>query len=249
MTSQPKATAKVAPQKTVPGTAPSLGSHRDLATMKGSSRVLEMTVKSYLTQLGLFDATEVSEMDPEVAASIQRGVLNINTNAIKQRMFSDLLRGGTLPPLVVYDDDGSWKIIDGMQRTNVICEALRTILQLETGTKVPAFAQKVIEAILKLKQTTISSKEFLARPIIIQLWSDLTSDELIRLFILLNAGQQKVNPRHLLEVIQSELRSMLEGWGLPISTYREEKEHPRSRGRRSKAEIAAHPEIEQTQPF
>ena len=225
-----------------------LDSYRDLAT-KGSSQIAMMTVRDYLTRLGLFDGTVVSEMRPEVAATFQRGILNINTNAIKQRMFSDLLRGGTLPPLVVYDDENTWKIIDGLQRSSVIVEALKTILALESQTKPQPFAQKRIEAILQLKQTIISSEEFLARPVIIQIWTGLLPDELIRLFIVLNAGQQKVNPRHLLEVIQSELRKMFEEWGLPISTKKEETESPRPRGRRSKADQEETSNVEKVQSF
>lgn len=226
-----------------------LDSYRDLAT-KGSSQIAMMTVRDYLTRLGLFDGTVVSEMRPEVAATFQRGILNINTNAIKQRMFSDLLRGGTLPPLVVYDDENTWKIIDGLQRSSVIVEALKTILALESQTKPQPFAQKRIEAILQLKQTIISSEEFLARPVIIQIWSNLQSDELIRLFILLNAGQQKINPRHLLEVIQSQLKKMFEEWHLPITTMREEKEKPPGRkGRPPKAEIAENPVVEKAHAF
>jgi len=43
------------------------------------------------------------------------------------------------------------------------------------------------------------------------------------LFILLNAGQQKVSPRHLLEIMGRQLRSLFESWGVPMLTERERK--------------------------
>ena len=190
------ATTKLARSKAAPKIEmQTLEVYRDFATANGSNQVAVMSVRDYLLKLGLYDGTTAQDLGPEVAANFQRGVLNINTNEIKQRMFSDLLRGGTLPPLVVYDDGGSWKIIDGLQRTSVIIEALKTILDIESLTKIQSFAQKITEEISKLGQTILSKEDFLARPVIIQLWSNLLPDELIRLFILLNAGQQKVNPR------------------------------------------------------
>lgn len=246
-----KATTKPSGKQPAPAMElKSLGSYRDLATEKGSSQIAIMTVRDYLAKLGLFDGTAVSEMRPEVAASFQRGVLNINTNAIKQRMFRDLLRGGTLPLLVVSDDDdGTWKIIDGLQRTSVILEALRTILALESQTKPQPFASKEIAEIIKLGQTTLGSEEFLARPVIIQLWNNLLPDKLIRLFMLLNVGRQNVSPRHLLEVIRYELHKMFEDWDLPVSTLRSEKEHPGHRGRRSNAEKLNNPIVEKPHTF
>ncbi len=227
----------------------SLDAQRDLATMRGSNRIMEMTVRDYLTRLKVFDGTTVRELDASVAASFQRGRLDIRTNAIKQRMFRDLLRGGTLPPLVIYDEGNArssrWKIIDGLQRTDVLHAALKAILELEAGEEVQPYAQKQLVEMSKLGQDRLNSDDFLMRPVIVQLWTDLQPDELIRLFMVLNVGQQKVSPRHLLEVIQPELRRMFEEWGLNISTFREEKEHPK-RGRHSKAEADAEAEEEET---
>jgi hypothetical protein len=229
-----------------------LDAQRDLATVKGSHKIVEMTVKDYLTQLKVFDGTTVRELDASVAASFQRGRLDIRTNAIKQRMLRDLLRGGTLPPLVIYDEGNGrsshWKIIDGLQRTDVLHAALKAILELESGQEVQPYVQKQLDEMKTLAQTRLNSDEFLVRPVIVQLWTDLQPDELIRLFMVLNVGQQKVSPRHLLEVIQPELRRMFEEWGLNISTFREEKEHPK-RGRSSKEQEDETPDGEKIQAF
>lgn len=60
-----------------------------------------------------------------------------------------------------------------------------------------------------------------------QMWRDLLPDELVRLFMILNVGQQKVSARHLLEVMGSEVRNMFEEWGLRLLTEREEKQQAR----------------------
>ncbi len=56
---------------------------------------------------------------------------------------------------------------------------------------------------------------------------------LIRLFMLLNVGQQKVSARHLLEVVDAPLRSTfaahLRSGGIPVPSEKEEKERPRTR--------------------
>jgi hypothetical protein len=59
------------------------------------------------------------------------------------------------------------------------------------------------------------------------MWRDLLPDELVRLFMILNVGQQKVSARHLLEVMGSEVRNMFEEWGLRLLTEREEKQQAR----------------------
>jgi hypothetical protein len=52
------------------------------------------------------------------------------------------------------------------------------------------------------------------------LWYDLEPDELVRLFILLNAGQQKVSARHLLEVERAQLSARFRSRGLRMMTER-----------------------------
>jgi hypothetical protein len=230
-----------------------LDPQRDLATTRGSHRIVEMTVKDYLTQLKVFDGKTVRDLDSSVAASFQRGRLDIRTNAIKQRMLRDLLRGGSLPPLVLYDEgngpQSSWKIIDGLQRTDVLHAALRAILEMESGTEVQPYVQRQLTEMRNLGQTMLNSDDFLLRPITVQIWTDLQPDELIRLFMVLNVGQQKVSPRHLLEVIQPELRRMFEEWGLSLSTFREEKEHPKLGRPKKKKEEEETPNEESSPAF
>ena len=77
----------------------SLAPCRDLTTKKGSSQTIQLSVEQYLTRLKVWDGVTVSELI--VDAEYQRGILEIDNNQIKQKMFYDLIRGGTLPPLVV----------------------------------------------------------------------------------------------------------------------------------------------------
>lgn len=239
-------------KSTVPATDyEHLTSYSDPTTVNGKSQITQLSVKEFLTRLRLWDGDTVSDLGPDVGVECQRGVLNINTNTIKQKMFRHLLRGGVLPPLVVYNNGKIWQVVDGLQRTSVICEVLRTIKLLETGpeTDIKKFAHDIITDMKNNNESYLTSDDFLDLPVAIQLWTDLTSSEWTQLFIILNTGQQKVNPRHLLEVDRSELRQIFVKWGLPVSTLREQKEHPGHRGRRSKKEIEAHPELERSHAF
>lgn len=210
---------------------------RDLATERGTFILAMSTVGEYLTQLGLYSADAGDAyFDPSVAATFQRIALDIRKNPIKQRMLRDLCRGGTLPPLVVLDRPGqsrSLEIIDGLQRTHVLAEALRALIANKAGRQLEDYAKSQFTAIKEEGQKVLTVEEFLSRPVILQIWRGLESDELVRLFMILNAGQQKVSPRHLLEVIHAELRTMFHAWGMRLLTEKEEKMIPKRRGRKS----------------
>lgn len=201
---------------------------RDTATEKGETTIVQMSVEDYLKSLRIFDGTQVTDWDESVTARFQRGRLDIRKNTIKQRMLRDLLRGGTLPPLVLYqtqpDADGKPKIIDGLQRTDVMREALKALLARESNVEIEPYVEKQIKEMKALGQKPLTSHEFLGRTVNVQFWHDLTPEELIRLFMVLNVGQQKVSPRHLLEVLGEELREMFQSWGLAVITEREQKE-------------------------
>lgn len=207
---------------------------RDFATAKGTYRLEETSVGRYLDLLRLYDPkTRMANWDPSITAAFQRAVLPIGKNPIKRRMLRDLLRGGTLPPIVLYDRGENRRptIVDGLQRTDVQTHALRALLTLEREEKLEDFVKQELDAMKVLTQAPISVDEFLERPLAIQVWRDLSPDELVRLFMILNVGQQKVSPRHLLEVMGTDLRRMFEDWGLKLVTEREEVQHPRRRGR------------------
>jgi len=209
---------------------------RDLATERGTYTLQTTTVADYLSKLGLYRAdTRSVEFDANIAAAFQRTALDIRKNPIKQRMLRDLCRGGTLPPLVLYERDGSRRpleIIDGLQRTHVQTEALRALMTFEAGEQPTDYAQAQFEAIKEQGQRLLAVEEFLSRPVMLQVWRNLDADELVRLFMVLNAGQQKVSPRHLLEVMHADLRAMFQEWGMRLLTEKEEKSIPKRRGRK-----------------
>ena len=121
----------------------------------------------------------------------------------------------------------------------MIAEVLKTIRIEELGSekeKIRKFASKKLKEMDDNGESRLSSDEFLARPIVVQLWTGIDEDEAAELFILLNHSQQRVSNRHLVEVSRSEMRQIFVDWGLPISTLRNEKEHPGHRGKRSNAE-------------
>lgn len=213
---------------------------RDLATENGRWYMKRLHVSEYLERQDIFDPQGRSvQFDPAatfqwMADNVQRAVLDIRTNPIKRRMLRDLMRGGTLPPIVVYDahrPDHRWDVVDGLQRTHVLAEALKALIALEDGGDLERYAAAEVDRIRELGQELLSVKDFLRQPLTLQVWEDLKSEELIRLFMLLNVGQQKVSARHLLEVVDQPLRKAFEEWGIPVSTEKEEKEQPKRRGR------------------
>jgi hypothetical protein len=208
---------------------------RDLATKSGTYRMVRTTVGDYLTRLDLFDpATKNGGWDVSVVnVAFQRAVIPIRKNPIKRRMLRDLLRGGTLPPTVLVGrDDERDLVIDGLQRTHVAAVGVDALLKRARGKGAEDFIEEEIAAMERLGQRPLSVDELLARPFVFQQWRDLQPEELVRLFIVLNAGQQKVSPRHLLEVMGAHISTMFESWGLPMLTDRQERENPKRRGRR-----------------
>ncbi len=158
----------------------------------------------------------------------QRPKIGISKNPIKKRMLRDLLRGGTLPAIVTVErQDSGTEIADGLQRTHVLTEAAKGLLALERGEEPGKIVRAQLKEMEDQNQQPLDVDQFLAQPLTEQVWSDLRSDEQLRLFMVLNVGQQKVSPRHLLEVAQSNLRATFKDWGIQLLTEREEKELPR----------------------
>ncbi len=202
--------------------------HRDLATAEGEFQMLEMTMGDYLEMLGLYDPARRSfTSDQSLSTYFQRNPIPIEKNPIKRRMLRDLLRGGTVPPVVVYsygEDAGRRPgVADGIQRTDVAVETAKVLHALETGESPTEYAQEELSEIAKLGQKPLTLDEFLARPFYVEEWRKLESDELVRLFMVLNVGQQKVSPRHLLEIIHDHMKDMFREWDIQLMTEKDEK--------------------------
>lgn len=212
---------------------------RDLATRNGTYTTIRTTIGEYLAGLNLYEpSTRTAHWDTSVVhVDFQRAAIDIKKNAIKRAMLRDMMRGGTVPPTVLAAADPEELtrrlIIDGLQRTHVATIALISLLRLPSGAPIDDFVRAEMNAIKQLNQHLLTVDEFLNQPFDFQLWRDLEPQELVRLFILLNAGQQKVSPRHLLEVMGVHLRAMFRSWGLQMLTQREHVENPRRRGRRA----------------
>src|SRR5262249_56352600 len=128
---------------------------RDRATARGTHKIIQFTVRDYLSELGLWDGKRLRVPGDTTAAPFQRGRLDITRNPIKQRMLRDLLRGGTLPPLVLYEsraEAGRWRIVDGLQRTDVLTQALKAILAVENDEEILPYAQDQLDAMKKTDQ-------------------------------------------------------------------------------------------------
>lgn len=209
---------------------------RDLATARASWTMRQETVGEYLARFGVYDPANRSISPQKIPDSaFQRVKIEISKNPIKKRMLRDLLRGGTLPAIVTVErSDGAYEIADGLQRTHVLTVAAEGLLALEHGEKPAREVQAQLREMEGQDQTPLDLDSFLNQPLVEQVWRGLDSDEKLRLFMVLNVGQQKVSPRHLLEVARSDVRATFEQWGITLLTERAEKELPRPRGRRPK---------------
>lgn len=217
--------------------APSLGMPvRDFSTSRATWTIRQGTVGDYLARFSVYDPAERSIIADNIPDSVyQRAKIEISKNAIKKRMLRDLLRGGTLPAVVTVErSDGKYEIADGLQRTHVLTVAAEGLLALERGEQTSREVRAQLKEMEDQGQKPLDLDDFLAQPLVEQVWRELDSDEKLRLFMVLNVGQQKVSPRHLLEVAQSDVRATFEDWGIKLLTEREEKETPRPRGRRPK---------------
>lgn len=222
--------------------APAVGTAvRDLATNTATWTVRQETVGEYLARFDVYDPAARTITPENIPDSVyQRAKIEISKNAIKKRMLRDLLRGGTLPAVVIVERaDGRYEIADGLQRTHVLTIAAEGLLALERGEQPSREVRTQLKEMQDLGQSPLGLDAFLDQPLIEQVWNGLDSDEKLRLFMVLNVGQQKVSPRHLLEVAQNDVRATFEGWDIKLLTEREEKETPRPRGRRPKDAPAA----------
>lgn len=148
-------------------------------------------------------------------------------------MFRDVLTGAILPPVTLYLDhptDGpcSVWVLDGSQRTHVLF--LDALVTQSIGTILADhdWVQSELDKLKAQGKGVLNFEEFMVQPIFLQIWSDFASpSHTVRLFLLLNAGQQKVSSRHLLEVLGRELQKMFTQWGIPWVTERTEKESKR----------------------
>jgi hypothetical protein len=206
---------------------------RDLSTDRASRTTVTTTMGKYLMTLGLYDPnTRAAIWDPATLhMEIQRAVIDIRKNHIKRTMLRDVMRGGTLPPTCLVEEIDEEEaarrsIIDGLQRTHVSTIALMTLLALEHDEEVDDHIAELVESIHDMGQHQLSVDEFVARPFEFQLWRDLTPTELVRLFMILNAGQQRVSPRHLFEIMGRQLRALFDSWGVPMLTERERRQGP-----------------------
>lgn len=219
---------------------------KDYTTKSGTHSIQAMTVESYLTRVGIFSPmADEAIFDKEIATSFQRAAISIRSNPIKQRMLRDLLVGGSLPPLVVYERpevSKKWEIIDGLQRTHALTEAWRTLSAVERGEQPSEYVRIQIELIENNQQKLLSVEDFLNRPITVQVWENLDADELVHLFMILNIGQQKVSLRHILEITHAHLHDMFQKWGIHVLAEKEEKKTSR-RGRRRSPEMMDVPSI------
>lgn len=192
------------------------------------------TLGDYLTLLKLYDPrTNQFSWDNDVSVQgLQRAVIKVETNAIKRGMWRDVLTGAILPPVTLFVDrtDGTPEIwlLDGSQRTHVMFLDAVVAQNIDHILDQYEWAQREVEKLKMQDKPLLTFEELMKQPVFIQLWSDFASpSHTVRLFLLLNAGQQKVSSRHLLEVLGRQLQGMFTKWDIPWITERTKKEGPK----------------------
>jgi hypothetical protein len=204
---------------------------RDLSTEGGERATVKTTNGQYLEMLGLWDPMRrCATWNPDtLRMDIQRAAIVIERNPVKLTMVRDLMRGGLLPPTCLVEqhdpEEETLKrsVIDGLQRAHCKTISLIKLLDIEAGAELDEMGTGLADSIKAMGQKPLSVDEFLARPFEYQLWRNLTPGEVVRLFMLLNAGQQKVTPRHLLEIMLRPLQRLFAEWNVPLITERDRK--------------------------
>lgn len=199
---------------------------RDHSTEQAEVRYVTMPLGGYLTSLGIFDQAkrEVNFVASNVATSVQRNEIRIQSEPIKIKMLETIWQGGILPARTLEERDGGYMILDGLQRTSVESRALQWLINWYEDKKgtIPTFAQDMMA---NLGPKLLSVEDFLARPVFLQVWRKLTKSESTRKFLALNLGQIKVTNRHIMEALNVGLEDQFKEWGFETVTEKETKAH------------------------
>jgi hypothetical protein len=176
-----------------------------------------------------------------VAVSIQRAEIKIAGNPIKERMLETILQGGVLPAKALHEtEDGDLLILDGLQRTHVEAKGAEFLAKWRDLDidGIPDFARKIMG---RIKGKLLSLDSYLERPVFLQVWRNLSEPEQVRLFVVLNVGQQKVSMRHLLEALNKPIEDLFNRWEIPTRTEKGERINGRPRARWSGEDVTLSP--------
>ena len=199
---------------------------RDHSTQHGEVTYRTMPLGDYLHALNIWDPkSQTIHFDADkIAISIQRTPISLHQrNHILERMVASLLQGGILPAIALHEDlYGNFTIIDGLQRSNCLTRGLEYLIHRDKEEPVPDWVQPILTQLAESSKL-LPVEDYLKIPIFLQIWKGLTNAELIRTFMALNLGQQKVSLRHLLEVLNPQLQELFAQWGIPIRTERGER--------------------------
>lgn len=198
---------------------------RDLSTVQGEMTLRQMSLGEYLAAIKVMDPVtkQVDFNANNVAVPIQRAEIKIAGNPIKERMLETILQGGVLPAKALHEaENENLLILDGLQRTHVEAKGAEFLakwqdLDIES---IPDYARKIMS---RIKAKLLSLDDYLKRPVFLQVWRNLSEPEQVRLFVVLNVGQQKVSMRHLLEALNRPIEDLFNRWGIPTRTEKGER--------------------------
>lgn len=146
-----------------------------------------------------------------------------------------------LPAKALHETDNKdLLILDGLQRTHVEAKGAEFLAKWEDLDieSIPDFARKIMS---RIKAKLLSLDEYLKRPVFLQVWRNLSEPEQVRLFVVLNVGQQKVSLRHLLEALNKPIEDMFNRWGIPTRTEKGERINGKPRAKWTAEEVSLPP--------
>lgn len=216
---------------------------RDLSTVQGEMTLRQMTLGEYLAAIGVMDP-ETKQVDfnaNNVAVAIQRAEIKIAGNPIKERMLETILQGGVLPAKALHEtENDDWLILDGLQRTHVEAKGAEFLAKWQDLDidSIPDFARKIMS---RIKGKLLSLDDYLRRPVFLQVWRKLSEPEQVRLFVVLNVGQQKVSMRHLLEALNKPIEDLFNRWDILTRTEKGERTNGKPRAKWSGEDLTLPP--------
>lgn len=216
---------------------------RDLSTVQGEMTLRQMTLGEYLAAIGVMDPkTKLVDFNANnVAVPIQRAEIKIAGNPIKERMLETILQGGVLPAKALHETENEdLLILDGLQRTHVEAKGAEFLAKWQDLDidSIPDYARKIMS---RIKAKLLRLDDYLDRPVFLQVWRNLSEPEQVRLFVVLNVGQQKVSMRHLLEALNKPIEDLFIRWDIPTRTEKGERTNGKPRAKWTGEAVALPP--------
>jgi len=161
----------------------------------------------------------------------QRRLFDIKRKLVYNKLVRDLVKGVVIPTISIYIEDideiiqnmevdqEKIRILDGLQRTNCILYAYELL-------KNPEYDRLTYDKI----EDPMPIKNFLSKPIRVEIWTNLTVNGILYKMISLNAGQTRMDEEHQFEVLELPLLKELEKQNINVFRKSEDRKRKGAHG-------------------